>query len=254
MNIRKLITVGAIGCFLASGCVSSTTTGSIEREGNDGDAAQLNYTLGVKYLQAGSFELARDRLMLATELNPRMGAAYSALGRAYQELGNTRLASEAYSQSVRVAPRDFSVQNAYAVFLCGQENYKDAERAFDRAIEHPENDGAYVTMTNAGMCMAQKPDPAKAEEYFRAAIDRKPGHGEALLQLCLMKYGQKDFMSARAFLQRYMSTNVTTAGVLYLASRIENELGNDRGRMDYENQLLREYPSSPEAKRVLGTG
>ena len=51
-----------------------------------------------------------------------------------------------------------------------------------------------------------------------------------------------------------VNTNVTTAGVLYLASRIEDELGNDRGRTEYEDQLLREFPTSPEAKRVLGTG
>lgn len=252
MTMKKLITFGAICCFLASGCVS-TTTGSIEREADDSDAAELNYTLGIRYLQAGSYELARDRLVLATQIDPKMGTAYSALGRAYEEIGNNRLATDAYERSVRVSPRDFSVQNAYAIFLCRQRNYKDAEKAFNKAIEHPENDDAHVTMTNAGMCMSQMPDFVKAEAYFRAAIDRKPGYGEGLLQLCLMKYAQKDFMSARAFLQRYMSSNATTAGVLYLASRIEGELGNDRGRTEYENQLLREFPTSAEAKRVLGS-
>ena len=175
MKLKKLITFGAICCFLASGCVSSTTTGDLDQEADQGDAAELNYTLGIRYLQAGSFELARDRLILATELNPRMGIAYSALGRAYEELGITRLATEAYEKSVRATPRDFSVQNAYAVFLCRQGDYKDALRAFDRAIEHPENDDAHVTMTTAGMCLSQKPDHAMAEQYFRAAIDRKPG-------------------------------------------------------------------------------
>ena len=70
----------------------------------------------------------------------------------------------------------------------------------------------------------------------------------------LLKFSQKDFLGARAFLQRYMSTNQTTAAVLYLASRIEDMLDNDRGRTEYENQLIREFPTSTEARKVLGSG
>ena len=251
MNMGKLIAPGAICCFLVSGCVS-TTTGSAEPVANDGDAAELNYTLGVKYYQNESYELARDRLILAIELDPDLALAHSTLGMVYEALDVPRLANEHYEKSVRVAPRDYNVQNAYAVYLCRQKDYEKAARHFDKAIEHPENDTAFVTMTNAGMCMLQD-DAAKAESYFRAALDRRPGHGDALIQLCLMKFASKDYLSARAFLQRYMSTNATTAGVLYLASRIEDMLGNDRGRTEYENQLLREFPTSPEAKRVLGS-
>ena len=47
-----------------------------------------------------------------------------------------------------------------------------------------------------------------------------------------------------------MSANRTTAGVLYLAAEIEGKLGNERGRTEYINQLLREFPESPEARRA----
>ena len=69
-----------------------------------------------------------------------------------------------------------------------------------------------------------------------------------------MKFKQKGYLSARAFLQRYMSSSKTTAGVLYLAAKIEDVLDNDRGRTMYEDQLLREFPTSPEARKVLGSG
>jgi len=109
-------------------------------------------------------------------------------------------------------------------------------------------------LTNAGVCMAQKPDADASEKYFRLALERKPNYGEALLQLCLLKYQQEDYLTARAFLQRFMSSNTSTAGVLYLASRIEDYLGNDRGRTDFEDQLIREFPTSPEARKVLSSG
>ena len=238
-------------CGFMSACVSSTT-GPAKPEANKTDAAQLNYELGARYYNAGNFELARDRLLLATELNPRLAIAYSTLALTYEALDNLRLATDAYESAVRVAPRNFDVQNAYAVFLCRQERYGAATRYFDKAGGHAENDNAEVTLTNAGVCMMQKPDIEKAEAYFRRALDKKQDYPEALLQICLLKFQEKDYLSARAFLQRFMSSNIPSAGVLYLASQIEDLLGNDRGRTEYEDQLIREFPTSVEARKVLG--
>jgi len=239
--------------LIVSGCIS-TTSGTPAPEADEADAAELNYQLGARYYQNQNYELARDRLKLAVELDPKMAKAYSTLGMTYEALGNLRLATEAYERAVKVAPRDFDVQNAYAVFLCRQRDYEGAKKHFAKAAEHPENDNAERTLTNAGLCMAQKPDVAEAERFFREALERRSTYGEALLQLCLLKYKQQDYMSARAFLQRFMSSNKMSAGVLYLAAEIEGKLGNDKGRTEYVNQLLRDFPDSPEARKALGNG
>lgn len=236
--------------FLVSGCVSTTTTDGIEREPS-AEAAEYNYELGRSYLQKGSYELARDRLERALQIDPRMGKAQMALGMTYEGLGNQRLATEAYEQAVRLAPKDFTILNSYAVFLCKQKEYSEARRYFDKAANHPENDFAEQTLTNAGLCMMQKPDVAEAESFFRQALERKTTYGEALLQLCLLKYQQRDYLGSRAFLQRYMASHRATAGVLYLAAEIEGKLDNDRDRSEYVNRLLREFPESPEARRAL---
>jgi type IV pilus assembly protein PilF len=192
--------------------------------------------------------------LLATEIDPKMAIAFSTLALTYEALDNLRLARDSYEKAIRAEPSNFEVQNTYAVFLCRQREFEMAEKHFDKAMNHPENDDAEVTMTNAGVCMGQKPDLVAAEKYFRLALDRKRNYGEALLQLCLLKYQQKDYLSARAFLQRFMSSSISTAGVLYLAAKIEDELGNDRGRTDFEDQLIRQFPTSPEARKVLGAG
>ena len=239
--------------LIVSGCIS-TTSGTPAPEADEADAAELNYQLGARYYQNQNYELARDRLTLAVELDPKMAKAYSTLGMTYEALGNPRLATEAYERAVKVAPRDFDVQNAYAVFLCRQRDYDGAKKHFAKAAEHPENDNAERTLTNAGLCMAQKPDVVEAERFFREALERRSTYGEALLQLCLLKYKQQDYMGARAFLQRFMSSNKMSAGVLYLAAEIEGKLGNDKGRTEYVNQLLRDFPESPEARKALGNG
>lgn len=252
MNTYKLIVTAMLSLFLCSACVSTTTGSITEHQRDDDDAAELNYQLGARYYRAGNYELARDRLLGVIEIKPKMAIAHTTLALTYEALDNDRLAREAYKKAITVAPRNFEVHNAYAVFLCRHKDFDGAEKYFAKAAEHPENDNSEVTLTNAGMCMMQKPDADTAEAFYRAALDRKPAFGEALLQLCLLKFQQEDYLSSRAFLQRFMSVSAPSAGVLYLASRIEDMLNNDRGRTEFEDRLIREFPTSPEARKVLG--
>lgn len=253
MKKSKLLLPAALCFLLLTACISSTT-GRAPPEKDEVDAAQLNYQLGARYYQNGNYELARDRLLLSLELNPRSAMTHSTLALTYEALGNIRLATESYEKAVRMEPRNFDVQNTYAVFLCNQRDFAAAQKSFNKAAGHPENDDAEVTLTNAGVCMVQKPDLVAAERYFRRALDRKPNYPEALLQLCLMKFKQEDYLGSRAFLQRFIGAGKTTAGVLYLGAQIEQKLGDERARSEYVNQLLRDFPTSTEARKVLESG
>ena len=250
MTRAKLLVVTAIISILC-GCVSSTT--DVRRFQQRDDAAEQNYQLGAQYFRNGSYVLALDRLQRALEYDSRMASAHSMLASTHAQLGNTRLATESFNRAVRLAPRDHDIRNAYAVFLCGQRNYDEAQKQFDRAIKGRQNDNPEIMMSNAGVCMAKKPDLALAEQYFRQAIERRPGYGEALIQLAALKHRTGDSLTARAFLQRYFARNAATAVVLDLAIQIETELGDDRAATNYLNRLLRDFPDSPEARRTLLT-
>jgi type IV pilus assembly protein PilF len=253
MKTNKSIPALTLCCVLLVGCIS-TTTGTAPREADEAEAASLNYQLGARYYQNGKYELARDRLLLSAKLDPNRAVTYTTLALTYEALGNLRLATQNYEKAVQVEPRNFEVRNTYAVFLCNQRNFAGAADNFEKSARHPENDNAEVTLTNAGVCLVQKPDVEKAEEFFRQALQVRSDYGEALLQLCLLKYQTADYLSSRAFLQRYMSANKTTAGVLYLGSQIEDKLGDERAQQNYVERLLREFPRSPEARKAMEAG
>ena len=236
-----------------SACVS-TTSGPPKPRPDKEDAAEYNYQLGARYLRNGNFELARDRLKLSLDFDDRRAITWYTLALAYESLEASRLARDAYEQAVRVEPGNYDALNAYAVFLCRAGDFDDGARYFDRAARINSSDTGWIPLTNAGVCMVQKPDLAKAEEYFRAALDIRPSYGEALLQLALLKHQNRDFLGARAFIQRYLSRNAANAGILFLAVQIETELGNTPARREYANRLIREFPTSPEARRVLESG
>ena len=250
MTRAKSLILSAIISILC-GCISSTT--EVRRYEQRDDAGAQNYQLGAQYFRNGSYTLARDRLMRSIEFDPKYADAHSMLALTYVQLGNTRLATESFDRAIRYGPKNQDVRNAYAVFLCGQREFDEAQEQFDRAIGIRENDNPEVMMSNAGVCMAKKPDIELAEEYFRAAITRKPTYGEALIQLAALKHLNEDSLTARAFLQRYLAANAATPAVLDLAIQIETELDDDRAATDYLNQLLRDFPDSAEARRTLTT-
>jgi type IV pilus assembly protein PilF len=233
-----------------SGCVSTTSGGS-PPDSDDDNAAQQYFQLGARYFRNGNYDLARERLLRAIQLDPRMAIAHSTLALTYEQLDNARLATDHHNLAVRYGPRNFNVRNAYAVFLCGQRRYDEAREQFVRAVEIPENDNAEIMLTNAGVCMSQKPDFAQAEQFFREALDRKANYGEALLQLTDLKYRTEEYLPARAFVQRFLASNKATPDALLLAVRIERALDDDRASTDYSNQLLREFPGSAAARQVL---
>jgi type IV pilus assembly protein PilF len=250
MSRGKHFLISVVMVLLASGCVT-TTTGPAKSEANSVEAAELNYQLGARYYRNGQYELSRDRLLYSIELDPTNPVAHSTLALTYERLENVRLATQSYEKAVRIAPKNYDVLNSYAVFLCRQGDYDEAIENFDQAIGIKENDNVEITLTNAGVCLSLKPDPIKAEQYFREALSNKATYGDALLQLCLLKQQLGEYLAARAFMQRYLSSNPPSAEVLYLGMQIEVELGDERARTDYANRLLREFPQSSQARLVL---
>lgn len=249
---RAIYLLGLLAFLGITACVSSETVR--RNAGPTDEASGTNYQLGAQYYRNGNYELARARLERAIELDTRNASAYSLLALTMAQLGNHRLASENFSRAVRLEPDDKDIRNAYAVYLCQRAEYDEAMEQLDRAINIRDNDSAWIEMTNAGVCVAKKPDLDQAEKYFRQALSLRPTYGEALIQMAALKHRTEDNLTARAFLQRYLASNPPSATVLYLAIQIETRLGDERAATDYMNRLLRDFPDSAEAKLMLQQG
>lgn len=256
-TVRNSVATGLMSGLLLmtlAACVATTQRTNVRQMEPSGDAGDINYQLGTEYYRKGNFELARDRLERAIAQEPRNADAHSALAMTFVQLGNDRLATDSFARATRLAPNSITVRNAFAVYLCQQGRYDDARAQFDRAIAIPENDDPYIMMTNAGVCVANKPDLELAEKYFRDALAVRPSFGEALIQLAALKHRTDENLQARAFIQRYFATNAPSSGILYLAVQIETQLGDERAATDYMNQLLGDFPESAEARLMLRQG
>jgi type IV pilus assembly protein PilF len=108
-----------------------------------------------------------------------------------------------------------------------------------------------VALLNAGNCELSAGDIKGAEENFRKALAVRPRFGEALFQMAELEYRQTEYMSARAFLARYMEVGRTSPATLWLGVRIERGLGNQAQAQHYAQRLKSEYPSADQTKELL---
>jgi type IV pilus assembly protein PilF len=250
MKTRAVWVVFVAVAGLLSACISSTTTGPKKPQANDAEAAEKYYQLGARYYRNGNYDLARQRLERALEYDPKMAQAHSTLALTYESLEDPRRARDQYKQAVRYAPRNFDVRNTYAVFLCKQRDFDEAKEQFAAAVDLTINNNPEVMLTNAGVCMTQKPDFLQAETFFRQALEKRPDHAEALIQLTALKFRTDECQSAQSYLQRFLSRNKPNPTALFLGSQIEECLDDETARMRYIGQLLRDFPDSAEARVV----
>lgn len=157
--------------LLAAGCQAGLNTGP--------DASALNLELGAAYLAQGRLELARDKLVRATQQDPRSSEAHRVLGMAYERLEDQERAERHYSRAVRLAPRDVEALNSLGVFRCRRaETRREGLKLLERAARGAVGSRRADVYANRGVCELPL-DGNGAAVWFRRALALDPRHVEA---------------------------------------------------------------------------
>jgi type IV pilus assembly protein PilF len=235
---------------VAATAIAACTSTKEPSEVSDKDAARYNVQLGMSYMQRGDLEGAREKLERAARQDPELPAAQAALGILYERAGDIPRAQEHLRRATRLAPDDPNMLNNYGGFLCRKGEYEEGIRHFEMAASNAYYRSPETALSNAGVCARQIPDPERAEEFFRLALDKNRNFTEALVQLADLSLETNQLLQARAFLQRYEALSPTTAYSLELGWRIERAAGDARAAAEYANRLRREFPESREARNL----
>lgn len=210
--------------------------------------AESNLHLGVAYLQRGEYEKALSRFFKALEADKNYPPTYNALGVLYQQLGDRAKSEEYFLKSLDLNSQDPSTLNNYGQFLCYGSRYDEAEVAFMKAVKNPLYPTPEIALSNAGICALAQDKWQTAELHFRNALKRNPKIPVALLQMAKISYTTGSYMSARAYLQRYLEIQAHSEKSLWLGIRIENELGDKNSLASYKLLLKNKFSDSREAK------
>ncbi len=229
-----------------AGCSSSQTINEEERRL---ESAEVNAELGLRYMQKENYQLAHEKLLRALGQNPESVKANHYAAELYRRLKEYDKADRHFRIAIDEAKGDDALVNNYGVFLCERGRYDEAEAQFLNILGNPVYRQKAQLYENLGMCLVQKPDMQKAEDYFRKGLEINPKMPKSLAWMAQISYEKGSALSSRAYLQRYLELGRHTPETLWLGIRVEKELGDKNAVSSYSLQLMRLYPDSDEAKR-----
>ena len=238
----------ACGLFLV--VVLTACTSWFDKDTKRDDSASIYLQLGVRYMDLGKLEIAKENLQLAQEKDPNNSQVHNAFAFLYEKLNDYKLAQENYERALDVSPDDWSVQNNYGRFLCDRGEYEQGMALLTQAISTQLNDRQWLALTNAGRCQLAMKQQQSAKAYFKQALVLNNTYAPALLEMQKMSYLSGEYWAAKGYLQRYLSVADHTSGTLWFGMQTERALGNQALAKEYQNLLLEKFPLSDEAKQI----
>jgi type IV pilus assembly protein PilF len=252
MKLTNLLWV--IIFMMPAGCNQNTGENLRPSRGASHESVTANINLGVEYMRQGSYETALEKLDRARKIDPGYYGTYTIYGLLYQRMGEYPEAEKNFRKALSLSNNDPATLNNFGQFLCQTERPAEADEIFLRAIANPLNASPEVALTNAAICAQIHNNTVKAESYFRRALDINPRIHEALIRMAQISFDNNNYMSARAYLQRFQELAGHTAKSLWLGVRIEEQLGNKNAVSSYSLLLKNNFPDSSEAGLLEQTG
>jgi len=232
-----------------SGCVSTSS-----KQVSPVEVAKANVNLAAEYFRLGRMEAALKAAKKAVFADEQSATANLLLALIYQQLEQPLLADGYFESAVEYVPEDSGdfgiVHNNYAAFLCQNSRFLDAGEHFLLAAQNP----LYVTpqhaYENAGICALKGNRSKLAESRFRKALELQSDMPRSLLELAKIQYEAENFLSARAYFQRYHRVAGGDAKSLFIAMMIERKLGDFDQALLIKNDLKKRFPDSIETGKL----
>jgi len=167
-----------------------------------------------------------------------------------ERLQQNNVARSHFEKAMELSPENASIKNNYGRFLCTTGHYREGLELLQQAVTMPLNNRKWFALTNIGLCDLKQRELKKAEQAFRKALQENSGYSPALLEMQKISYQSRKYMSARAFLERYLAVAKHTAETLWVGFQTERALGNKTLAEQYRQQLLVLFPASKQAQQV----
>jgi len=242
---------GLWGCTTTTTITTSSEPVSYERssaEQTDADRrARVRMELASGYYARGQLDTALDEVKQALAVKPDLPEAYNLRGLVYQSLGDDNRAEDNFKRALQLNPRDADTMHNYGWFLCQNQRMPEAFAQFAQAIATPRYPGLSRTLMAQGVCQARTGAYADAEKSLARAYELDPTSPVTAFNLADVLYHRGSYERARFYIGRVNAVaEYSNAQTLWLAARVENKLGNQRGARDYGRQLRNRFPEAPE--------
>lgn len=232
---------------LITGCVTEATNGPFKKADKQ-KILESQIRLGVGYLRNRNYQLAKENLQKALDVDPKSAEAHNYFGLLYQLELDPEMAEEHYKKAIHYDPDYAAARNNYGAFLFEQKRYKEAVKQLEKAADDKLYRNRSQVYENLGISYLQLNDKADAEDAFTKAVALNPNQARALLELADMRFQERNYIKARGYYNRYKRVANPTARSLWLGIRLARIFGNKDEEASLALALKNIFPASPEYK------
>jgi type IV pilus assembly protein PilF len=224
--------------------------GTAKQQQKEKDAAAINTRLGIEYMRRGDLALAKEKLDKALNQdasNPDVHAARAAL---FTRMNEPDKADAEFRHALSLAPGDPTIENTYAVFLCGHGRTDEGVKRFLEAARNPLYKTPEVAYSNAGVCLRVAKRDDEASLNFNRALQIKPDYAEAVFQLATLQFERGQLPAARGQIDGYLAAHEATPDLLLLGVRVARAQNDRAGALSYARRLQRDFAGSDQARAL----
>ena len=232
--------------LLLTGFLSACATSPTQLHNEQ--SADANAELGLRYMMQGNNELAMEKLKRALSFDDQSVKANHYIAELYRRLERYDDAEKHFRIALSNDRNNPDLNNNFGVFLCNREKYDESEKYFLKVLDDPVYQGRAQAYENLGMCQERAGHADKAEDYFRRALNINQNLPKSLTGLMKIYFERKDYLTTRAFLQRYDQIARHTPETLWIGIQTERVLGDKNALASYALLLKNSFPNSPEAE------
>lgn len=245
-----LLVLGLAGCATSP---SSSSAGSDQHLTRAQSIAKVHTELAAAYYRRHQYAVSLEEIATALKYDSDYAQAYDVRGLVHMQLMEDRQAEEDFRHSLYLDPHSSETQNNYGWFLCQRGREKESVKYFLEAVKNPLYSTPERAYLNAGVCSKKAGDLKRAEFYLQKSLILQPNMPDALVALADVNYAKGDYAGAKSYFMRFEKWNEAplTAANLWLAVRIERQLGDANAEASYALQLRKKYPDSRETQLML---
>jgi len=210
--------------------------------------AKVRLELAGLYYSRGQYPTALDEIKAALAAKPDQPDAYTLRGLVYAGMGDLPQAEESYQRALQLAPQDGGIMHNVGWFYCQQRRYPEADQQFERALVQPQYRDGARTLLAQGVCQARAGRWTEAERSLGRSYELDPSNPVTAFNLSEVLMRRGELERARFYVRRINTVpDLVSAQSLWLAARIERQLGNLDALKDLGKQLRDRFPQAPES-------
>lgn len=229
--------------------ISACTTPPVKKWDND-KRADLHVQLGLDYLRRDQLDTSQKELDKALLIDPNHSEGNYIAALLNVRLKKDDLAGRLFKRALQADPTNHAARRDYGAHLCRNGQSSAGLTQLEMALADELNPRPDVAAMTAGVCLVET-DLDGAEDYFRQSLKKNPRLPPALYNMAKISYEREEYLSARAFLERFFSVSPGTPDSLFYAIKVERQLGAHDVAQQYAKQLRVNFPNAQQTRELF---